>query len=116
MLANAPALDLERLRTMLNASLAMWDIHGAVAVSEPPTVAIILTADGRIASVEASCDPDTPFRWIVSWSEANGAADASPPRQFQRGCASVVGVLSALRAAFSVQPGGPVRIASIESP
>lgn len=109
--AHVATLDLEQLRTMLSDTLAMWDISGAVAVGEPPTVAIVITADGRVVSVEASCDPERPFRWIVSWYEASDSAGA-PRRQLQRGCASLVGMLSALRAAFSVQPGGSVRIAS----
>lgn len=100
---------------MLADSLAMWDIVGTVEVGEPPTAAIVRTAGGRIAWVEASCDANTPFRWIVRWCEENDPAGASPPSRVHRGCASLVGVLGALRGAFAVQLGCQVRVASVAS-
>jgi hypothetical protein len=112
---NEGVLDLERLQALLDDSLAMWNVPAVVGVDESLFVAIVITTDGRRASVEACCDPSTPFRWIVRWCDANGAADAAPGGQFHRGCASLVGVLSALRGVFEVHLGDPVRIASAAS-
>ena len=103
-------MDDERIRAFLWDSLRLWRVDGVVEAAEPPLLAVIRTASGSIAWIERPSGDDVPFRWAVRWqtgSDASGEPRAVRPRA----CGSLVGVLSALRAAFEVKSGDALRIA-----
>ena len=95
-----------RLRAVLADSLALWRVEGTVEAGVPPAVAQIRAHDGTLISVERIPEKTLPFRWMVC---ARRPCDTHPERP--RPCGSLVGVLSALRAALGVDRGSPVRIA-----
>jgi len=98
------------LEGFLTDSLALWRVSGAVERGELPVVAIIRADNGAIVWIERPADKDTPFRWAVRWRVA-GDAPGGAREQRPRHCASLVGVLKALRSALDVDRGSPVRIA-----
>ena len=85
-----------RLRDFLEQTLLLWNVEGAVAERGE---ALVLHACGREISIERA--DAAPFRWFVRRSDE--------PRA--RGCASLLGVLSALRMALDVDRGTPLRVA-----
>ena len=91
-----------RVRDFLADSLALWRVAGTVEAGELPVVAVIRAGDGAIVRIERP-EQDMPFRWLV----LAGAAGASRTRP----CASLVGLLNAVRHALGVDRGGAVRIA-----
>ncbi|MDB5862523.1 MAG: GTP-binding protein, partial [Betaproteobacteria bacterium] len=91
-------------------TLALWGIDGAVEAGDAPVVATILTKTGAIAWIERA-ETGTPFRWLVRWRAA-GEAAGGPREQRPRACASLVGLLAALRGALGVERGAAVRVAA----
>ena len=96
----APDNDV-RVRDFLADSLALWRVAGTVDAGELPTVAVIRAGSGAIICVERPLEEGMPFRWLV---RARGAGSARP-------CASLVGLLNAVRNALDVDRGGALRIA-----
>ena len=83
-----------RIREFLAESLKLWRVDATVEAGEAPVVAVIRASDGTTVRVERKAPP---FRWIVH-------ADRSRP------CASIAGVLNALRSALGVERGEPIRV------
>ena len=81
------------LSAFLRDSLALWQVQGTVASRDE---AIVVNAVGAEIAIARSADG--PFRWVVTY---NGR---------KRGCASILGVLGALRGARDVDRGAPLRI------
>ena len=84
-----------RIHEFLADTLALWRVSATVEPGEAPAVAMIRIAEGAPISIER-CTP--PFRWVVRTDRP-------------RPCASLVGLLNALRAALEVERGSPVRVA-----
>ena len=82
------------VRRLLMDSLALWRVQGTV--QETADGYAILVGPRRVAHVGAGITT----RWVV-------VAEGGPPRE----CASIVGVLSALREALEVSAGPALRIA-----
>ena len=89
-----------RIREFLQESLALWRVEGTVEPGEAPIVAVIRARDGTSVSIERRTPP---FRWIVH---------AGRPRP----CASIAGVLNALRGALGVERGEAVRVVAAVQP
>jgi hypothetical protein len=97
---NVLTLTDERIREFLADSLKLWRVDGNVVPGEAPTVAVIRARDGTSVRVERR---SPPLRWIV---------DAGRPRP----CASIGGVLNALRGALGVERGEAVRVVTATTP
>jgi len=102
------SVDDVRVRVFLADSLALWRVAGTVEAGEPPIVAVIRANDGPILWVERPSGQGMPFRWFVRW---RGAAPGGPREEHPRACASLVGMLNAVRGALGVDRGAAVRIA-----
>jgi G3E family GTPase len=100
----------DSFRTFLAETLALWGIDGAVEAGDAPVVATIRTQTGAIVWIERA-EAGTPFRWLVRWRAA-GEAAGGPREQRPRACASLVGLLAALRSALGVERGAAVRVAA----
>ncbi len=87
-------------------SLTLWRAEAAVEAGETPVVAAIRAPDGTVISIERIAIEGMPFRWMVRHHRPGETREARA-----RPCGSLVGVLSALRAALGVDRGTPVRIA-----
>jgi hypothetical protein len=83
-----------RIRDFLADTLVLWRVDATVEAGEAPVVAVIRASDGTTLRVERK---SPPFRWTVH-------ADRSRP------CASIAGVLNALRSALGVERGEPIRV------
>ena len=97
--------DDTRLREFLADTLTLWRVDGAVEPGVAPVVATVRTTAGTIICIERPSDPGLPLRWLVRRHNA-----ARP-----RACASLVGLLNALRAALGVDQGSPLRVAPARS-
>ena len=95
-----------RLRAFLADSLDLWRVEGKVAAGVAPAVAEIRASDGMVVSVERIREETMPFRWTVRARRPGGTHE-----ERARPCGSLVGVLSAIRAALGVDRGSPMRIA-----
>ena len=91
----------------LGDSLQLWKVEGEVTPGSAPVVAVI-RAHYRVIAVERNDDDDAPWRWFVRWQD-NGAERLRP-------CASIPGLLNALRRALNVERGNAVRIARAAPP
>ena len=97
------------LRDFLRDTLALWHVRGAVERGEGSVVAIIALEDGARVWVERL--PQGPFRWNVRCNLASAAPDRA--REIRsRPCASVPGVLNAMRLVLGVDRGTPLRVAA----
>jgi G3E family GTPase len=85
----------ERIRAFLIDTLALWGAAGTVEAGEAPVVALVRTDEDATISIERGTPP---FRWIVRTERP-------------RPCASLAGLLNALRAALGVERGSAVRVA-----
>lgn len=85
-------------------SVALWQVDGAVDAGALPVVAVI-RAGTCVVSVEKNSDDDVPWRWFVRWRDADMREERSRP------CASLTGMLNAVRRALNVERGNAVRIA-----
>ena len=81
-----------RICDLLRDSLQLWHVQGTVEAHDETFV----VHAGVDVSVQRA--DDGPFRWLVTY---NGR---------KRGCASILGVLGALRGALEVDRGAPLRI------
>jgi len=104
------SIDPDRLRDFLRDSLALWGVAGRIEAGEGAIVAIVCADDGAIVWVERPSDGDVPCRWLVRWRSAGESPDG-PREQRPRPCASVVGLLAAMRGALGVDRGSALRIA-----
>jgi len=102
--------DPARIRDLLADSLALWGVAGAVEPGVHPAVAVIRAADGATLWVERLDTPGVPFRWQVR-SRGAGEAAGGPGERRPRACASLVGVLGAVREALGIERGSALRIA-----
>lgn len=89
------------LKALLQDSLKLWDVAGAVTVRD--TDIAIETTDGVFAVQRADSDM-RPVRWFYQTPERNGAG--RPPRA----APSIVALLSALRNAMGGAGGDRLRI------
>ena len=105
-----PSAAAARVREFLADSLALWAVDGAVEAGAPPLVAVIRTAAGTVAWVERPAADDVPWRWFVRWRSPGMQEERSRP------CASLVGLLNALRGAFGVERGSAVRVVAAPAP
>ena len=96
------------LRRFLADTLALWQIEGAVESGEAPVVAMVRAAKGATIWIERA--DSGPFRWLVRWRSASEAA-GGPREKHPRGCASLLGVLGAMRSALGIDRGSALRIA-----
>ena len=85
------------IRALLADSLALWQVPGEVEVEGE---AVVVRAAGRVIRVL----PGRASRWAVSVDGGGG-----------RPCASIAGVLSAVREQVEVAGGAALRIASTGS-
>ncbi len=85
----------DEIRAFLADTLALWRVSGTVESGEAPVVAVIRTDKHAAISIERSAPP---FRWVVRTDRP-------------RPCASLVGLLNALRTALGVERGSAVRVA-----
>ena len=88
----------DKIRAFLADSLVLWRVSGTVETGEAPVVAVIRATDGMVVSIERPAE-GMPFRWLVRSHRA-------------RPCASIVGLLNAVRSALGVERGSAVRIAA----
>jgi hypothetical protein len=105
-------MDDSRLRGFLTDSLDLWRVAGTVEAGEGPVVAVVRADDGAIVWIERPSGQELPCRWLVRWRAA-GEAAGGPREQRPRACASVVGMLGAVRGALGVNRGSALRIASL---
>ena len=101
-----------KVRDFLADSLALWRVAGAVEAGEPPIVAVIRASTGAVVRVERASVQDTGFRWFVH-SRGASESPAAPCEERSRPCASMVGLLNAVRGALGVDRGSAVRIAPV---
>jgi len=104
------SVDDIRVRDFLADSLALWRVAGTVEAGELPIVAVVRASEGTIVWVERPSGQGMPFRWLVRWRGA-GDAPGGPREQRPRACASLVGLLNAIRGALGVDRGSAVRVA-----
>ena len=91
---------------VLRDTLDLWRIDGCVETLAPPGLALVRMGPDVVVRI-AYAEPGSGFRWIVY---TEGALSPSPPHG--RPCGSWVGVLGALRRAFAIDRGSPIRIAA----
>ena len=85
-------------------SLALWKVEGAVEAGTLPVAAVIRAGD-CVVWIERNTDDDAPWRWFVRWRSAEMRDERSRP------CASITGMLNAVRRALNVERGNAVKIA-----
>ncbi|MES2564118.1 MAG: hypothetical protein V4637_15505 [Pseudomonadota bacterium] len=100
-----------RLTDFLTESLALWEVTGTVEGGRYPVIAAIRADNGTLVWVERPADENDPIRWLVRMRPA-GEAPGGAREQRPRSCASIVGVLKALRVALGVDRGEAVRVVS----
>ncbi len=103
-----PDLDHARVREFLADSLAVWAVDGVVEAGTQPVAATIRARD-CVVWIEHPAGEDAPWRWFVRWRSADMCEERSRP------CTSVVGLLSAVRAALNVERGNSLRVVSAEA-
>jgi hypothetical protein len=96
-----------RVQTFLAESLALWRVDATVEDGEPPVIAVIRVTDGTTVWIERPEGDDLSVRWRV---RAAGVAPGSAREQRPRSCASIAGVLKALRNTLGVDLGEAVRV------
>ncbi len=96
-----------RVRAFLADSLALWRVAGEIEAGQSPVVAVIRADSGAVVRVERTLVQDAGFRWFVHSRSASAAAGTERSRP----CASLVGLLNAIRSALGVDRGSAVRIA-----
>ena len=96
----------ERVRGFLADSLALWRVEGTVEAGALPVVAVIRAGEGTTVWIERPAGVDVPWRWFVRWR----SPDMRDARE--RPCASLVGLLNAVRVALGVERGSAVRVAA----
>ena len=107
--------DDSAVRSFLADTLALWRVAGTVERGAAPVVAVVRDAAGTIVWIERPAEHDIPCRWLVRWrgaGEAPGGAREARPRP----CASLVGMLGAVRGALGVERGSAVRIVPADDP
>ena len=90
-------------------SLALWQVDGAVEAGTLPVVAMICAGD-CVVFVERNTDDDAPWRWFVRWRNTGMLEERSRP------CASLTGMLNAVRRALGVERGNAVRVVASAAP
>ena len=86
-------------------SLALWSVDGVVEAGALPVIAVIRANAGVTIWIERPAGDDVPWRWFVRWRAPDMRDERSRP------CASLVGLLNALRGALGVERGNAVKIA-----
>lgn len=95
---------------LLEDTLALWHVRAVVTCGADALT--IEAANGTLIWIERAEAGVTPFRWLLRWRRA-GEAPGAPRERRPRGCASIVGVLAALRVALDVERGAALRIAPV---
>jgi hypothetical protein len=108
-------MDDSGVMDFLTESLALWRVAGTVEAGAGSVVAVVRADDGAIAWIERPSGDALPCRWLVRWRAA-GEATGGPREQRPRPCASLVGMLGALRGALGVNRGSAIRIAPTPEP
>lgn len=101
-------MDDTKLRNFLADSLGLWGVTGVVHAGQGIIVAEIVAANGTLVWIERTAE-DMPFRWQARWRAA-GEAPGGVRELRPRACASLVGLLAAVREALGVERGAAVRI------
>ena len=101
-----------QIRDFLADSLALWRVAGSVEGGDGPVVAVVRADGGAIVWIERPSGQELPCRWLVRWRSPGEAPDG-PRERRPRACASVVGMLGAVRGALGVNRGSAVRIAPV---
>jgi G3E family GTPase len=99
------------LRDLIVESLRLWGIPAEVAIDGGTAT---IRSDHAFVRIEPAGD-EVPFRWLVRWRLPHEAAPGARERH-PRACASVAGVLTALRSAFGIEGGAAVRVAAAVRP
>lgn len=99
-----------RVREFLAETLSLWRVEGAVETGVAPVVAIVRLQEGATMWIERAGASEAPFRW---WVRSRRRDDHSTDTRALRAkpCASIAGVLGAMRIAFGVDRGRAIRIA-----
>jgi hypothetical protein len=100
----------DQVRAFLAETLDLWHVRAVVESGAPRSTAVIRAENGTVVWIERPGEPGVPFRWHVRWRRAGdlrGGREHHP-----KACASIVGVLAALRTAFGLERGQALRIAA----
>jgi hypothetical protein len=95
-----------RVREFLADSLALWRVEGTVEAGALPAVAVIHASGGTTVWIERPAGIDVSWRWFVRWRSPDMRDERARP------CASLVGLLNAVRGALGVERGNALRIAA----
>ena len=96
----------ERVREFLADSLALWMVEGTVEAGALPVVAVIHACGGTTVWIEHPGGNEVPWRWFVRWRSPDMRDERARP------CASLVGLLNAVRGALGVARGSALQIAA----
>ena len=96
----------ERVREFLADSLALWMVEGTVETGARPVVAVIHASGGTTVWIERPAENGVPWRWFVRWRSPDMRDARARP------CASLVGMLNAVRGALGVEHGSALRVAA----
>ena len=98
------------LLRFLTDTLALWGVAGEVEAGEAPIAAVIRTHEGAVVWIERTSGAPGMPRWLVRWRAAGDAPGSGPREKHPRACASVIGLLNAIRNALAVNRGSAVRV------
>jgi hypothetical protein len=90
-------------------SLSLWQVDGTVEAGTLPVVAVVRAGD-CVVLVERNTGDDAPWRWFVRWRNADMREERSRP------CASLTGMLNAVRRALNVERGNALRVVANAAP
>ena len=107
---SAANFDQARVREFLADSLALWQVAGAVEAGTAPVVAVVHADAGATIWIERPAEDDAPWRWFVRWRTLDMREERSRP------CASLVGLLNAVRGALGVERGSALRVMAEAAP
>jgi hypothetical protein len=97
-------MDDAALRALLRDCLVLWDVSAQVRAAETGGV-VLTTQAGALYTVTAASPAQLPMRWLLQ-TPARAAAGRPP-----RAAASIVALLSALRAELCGGRGARLRVA-----
>jgi G3E family GTPase len=104
-----PAGD-DTLHAFLQHTMRLWDVAGTVEPGAHASI-FVLRSERALVSIERVADAAIPFRWRVGWRLPGEAVPGARERR-PRLCASLVGVLKALRTALRIERGEALRVAA----
>jgi hypothetical protein len=111
--ASAPADEayLQRMRELLQLSVAVWQVDARSLHCRSDQVALFQNSDGMHIEVVHAGPLEHPVRWWVDWTVPAADGQGGGERSLRRKpCVSTLGMLRALRDALGAQGGRRVRI------